>query len=301
MNVTLPNVTHPVISKTFAEHALELSAMHGLSLAHRKTLHGHMYTCVAREPDVLWMHRKASLRFCESLIEDPKDVMHVVHGVDLWSDLVDTGALTASKDCHLRGFRKGGQCLCNSSSFGIECENLYDEGSYYFEQNFSHYGALDFRARQVIAAHQLSDCEHVLEIGGHLHPLTELLQKTVTVVDEYTVPYFQRHGKHVKRHLKITWQEWQRLAMGGDEDCLAFIGASVIDTDLSNFLVSRSFKLVVLEYAVHTPRAASSVKELLSLGVYKQLMSLGMDMETPVQGAGSQGSARRMLLLQPAR
>ena len=167
--------------------------------------------------------------------------------------------------------------------------------------NFNHYDAADFRARQIVAAHQLHDCEHVLEIGGHLHPLTELLQKSVTVVDEFTVPYFQRQGNYVKRHLKITWQEWQRSAKEGDVDCVAFLGVPEVDADLKDFLLSPQaggFKRVLLEYAVYNLPAANSIFELLSHNAYEQLMSLGMTMATET-AHGPRGAHRHMFLLRP--
>ena len=77
LNATLANITVPQVGKSFAQHALELSMVHKLSPALRRILHGHMYKCVAHDPDVLQMHRQASLKFCESLIEEPKSIMQV--------------------------------------------------------------------------------------------------------------------------------------------------------------------------------------------------------------------------------
>ena len=150
----------------------------------------------------------------------------------------------------------------------------------------------------MVTAHHLRDCSHVLEIGGHLHPLTELLQKAVTVVDPHTTAYFEQQGRHVKRHMKITWQEWQRSAMVGDEDCFAYLGAPVIDSDLSDFLRQHDFKLVMFEYARGNLGAAHSTQRLLQLGIYETVMLLGMDMGTDAP-QGRAATQRQMVLLRP--
>ena len=58
----------------------------GINLYTTRILHAHLYTCGGRESTLLKLHRKASLKFCESLLEH-QSIEHFAQGIDCFTDL----------------------------------------------------------------------------------------------------------------------------------------------------------------------------------------------------------------------
>ena len=129
--------------------------------------------------------------------------------------------------------------------------------------------------RQVLAAHFLRDCPHVIEIGGHLRPVTAYLThhpQSVLVVDPKTVPYDgdELNGKacrvrHVARKFQELSYDYTPRSYG-----LVILGFSLKPFgsrsplgDLLFSLVDHA-KLVIVEYSPKLERASSQVPRLLA-------------------------------------
>ena len=129
--------------------------------------------------------------------------------------------------------------------------------------------------RQVIAAHFVRDCAHIVEIGGHLTPITGFLTHTpqsVLSVDPKTTAYEadELNGQHCSvRHVPKKFQEisydytprsYALVLLGyslkpfGSREPLGQLLFSLID----------NAKTIVIDYAPDLERAASQVPEIVS-------------------------------------
>lgn len=143
------------------------------------------------------------------------------------------------------------------------------------EKDIPHLAGLGATMRQVFAAHFMRDCPHVLEIGGHIRPITPYLTHrplSVTSVDPKTQAYeaSELHGTpcHV-RHIPAKFQQidydyepgtYGLVLLGyslkpfGKRDPLGDLLFSLID----------NAKTTIIEYAPELERAASQVPHIVS-------------------------------------
>jgi len=143
------------------------------------------------------------------------------------------------------------------------------------EDSLPHLSGPAAAVRQVLAAHFVRDCEHVVEIGGHIRPVTDYLihaPRSVLSVDPKTPAYEadQLHGRpcHV-RHVPKKFQEvaydyaprsYGLVLLGyslkpyGQREPLGQLLFSLID----------NAKVVVIEYPPALERATSQVPEIVS-------------------------------------
>lgn len=156
--------------------------------------------------------------------------------------------------------------------------------------------------RQVLAAHFLRDCPHVVEIGGHLRPVTDYLTHSplsVLSVDPKT-PAFESeelngrpcHVRHLPRKFQEAEYDYAPQSYG-----LVLLGYSLKPFGSREPLGKLLFGLidnartVVLDYAPALERAASQVPSILSRPALDVLLSL----DITIDEAGLEGSpyARR--------
>ena len=129
--------------------------------------------------------------------------------------------------------------------------------------------------RQVLAAHFLRECPHVLEIGGHLRPVTPYLQHrplSVLSVDPKTPDYSAEtlnghpcHVRHVARKFQDVTYDYAPRSYG-----LVLLGYSLKPFgsreplgDLLHGLFDNA-KVVVLDHSPQLERATSQVPLLLA-------------------------------------
>lgn len=146
--------------------------------------------------------------------------------------------------------------------------------------------------RQVIAAHFLRGCPHVLEIGGHLRPITSYLTHhplSVTVIDPKSIPCEaeELNGRPCRvRHLA---QKFQDVAIGlaADSYGLVMLGYSLKPFGSRPALDERLFALIdgaritVLDYAPALPRAAEQVPLILARPSVSMVCGLDLVIDDP--------------------
>ena len=164
-------------------------------------------------------------------------------------------------------------------------------------------------ARQVLAAHFVSDCEHIVEIGGHFRPVTPFLHhgpKSVLVVDPKVAPYEaeELNGKPCRvRHVAAKFQEleWNlpRFEYG-----LVFVGYSLKPFgdraplgDLLFDLIDNA-RVVVLEYPPALERSSSQAPYILGRETLKKRCSIEMTLDDAEIG-GSPYARRLFTVLDP--
>lgn len=144
--------------------------------------------------------------------------------------------------------------------------------------------------RPVLAAHFLRECPNVIEIGGHIRPITPYLThrpRSVLVVDPKAEPFEaeELNGapcrvRHVARKFQEIRYDYQDRSYGlvmlgyslkpyGDHEPLSGLLFSLIDRA----------KLVVVEYAPALERAASQVPRLLAREGARVLCSVELVLE----------------------
>jgi len=165
--------------------------------------------------------------------------------------------------------------------------------------------------RQVLAAHFVRDCEHVVEIGGHIRPVTAYLThtpKSVLSVDPKT-PDFEAgelNGQPCRvRHVSKKFQEVEydysphtyglvllgySLKPFGKREPLGQLLFSLID----------NAKVVVIEYPPELERATSQVPEIVARPTLKQLCQFTLDLQDDAI-EGSPYTRRLFHVLHPAR
>jgi hypothetical protein len=129
--------------------------------------------------------------------------------------------------------------------------------------------------RQVLAAHFVRDCPHVIEIGGHIRPVTPYLThhpRSVLVVDPKTEPYeaeeLNGHPcrvRHVARKFQDVTYDQPRHGYG-----LVMLGYSLKPFGRKEplgellFALIDNARVVVVEYSPALERASSQVPRLLA-------------------------------------
>ena len=144
-----------------------------------------------------------------------------------------------------------------------------------FPDNIPHLSGPGAAIRQVLAAHFVRDCPHIVEIGGHLRPVTDYLTHaplSVLSVDPKTPPLEaeELHGRPCKvRHVSRKFQEveydYAPMSYG-----LVLLGYSLKAFGSREPLGQLLFGLidnartVILEYPPALERASSQVPSILA-------------------------------------
>lgn len=142
-------------------------------------------------------------------------------------------------------------------------------------QDLPHLAGVGASLRQVFAAHFLRDCPHVLEIGGHIRPVTDYLTHnpvSVTSVDPKTAAYEAEtlNGRPCRiRHIPKKFQEIDYDYAPGSYG-LVLLGYSLKPFGSRDPLGELLFSLIdnarvtVIEYPPALERATSQVPQIVS-------------------------------------
>lgn len=163
--------------------------------------------------------------------------------------------------------------------------------------------------RQVLAAHFLRDCPHIVEIGGHIRPITPYLTHkplSVLSVDPKTQPYdaeeLNGHPCRV-RHLACKFQEatyehapfsYGLVLLGyslkpfGSREPLGQLLFSLID----------NARTVVIEYPPELERAASQVPHIVARPTLAAVCTIELTLDDDAI-TGSLYARRRLHVLKP--
>ena len=163
--------------------------------------------------------------------------------------------------------------------------------------------------RQVLAAHFVRECEHIVEIGGHIRPVTDYLThapKSVLSVDPKTPAYEAEmlnrkpcRVRHVARKFQEVAYDYSPRSYG-----LVLLGYSLKPFGSREPLGQLLFALidnartVVLEYPPALERASSQVPEILSRPALKEFCGFEIAIDDP-EIAGSPYARRRFHVLKP--
>ncbi|KQY15175.1 hypothetical protein [Rhizobium sp. Root482] len=175
------------------------------------------------------------------------------------------------------------------------------------DRDIPHLAGLGATMRQVFAAHFMRDCPHVLEIGGHIRPITPYLTHrplSVTSIDPKTEAYEadQLNGSPCQvRHIAKKFQEIDYRYQPGSYG-LVLIGYSLKPFGRRDPLGDLLFSLIdnaatiVIEYAPELERAASQVPQILSRPSVAVRGRFDLHLHDP-EIAGTPYAARRFYVL----
>ncbi len=161
--------------------------------------------------------------------------------------------------------------------------------------------------RQVLAAHFVRGCPHILEIGGHLRPITPYLTHrplSVLSVDPKT-PAFEADTlnghpckvRHVSRKFQEVGYNYEPKSYG-----LVLVGYSLKPFGRSEpigdlfFSLIDNARIVVVEYSPELERASSQVPHIINRTGLMMVCSFDMQLNDE-QIAGSNYSRRRFVVL----
>lgn len=174
-------------------------------------------------------------------------------------------------------------------------------------KDIPHLAGLGATMRQVFAAHFMRDCPHILEIGGHIRPITPYITHhplSVTSVDPKTEAYeaSELNGQqcHV-RHIPAKFQQIDYHYQPGSYG-LVLLGYSLKPfgrkDPLGDLLFSliENAKTVVIEYAPELERAASQVPHIVSRPAVTIRGQFDLNLHDP-EIAGTPYAARRFYVL----
>ena len=165
--------------------------------------------------------------------------------------------------------------------------------------------------RQAVAAHFVADCRHVIEIGGHVRPVTPLLSHgpdSVLVVDPKLEPYEaeELNGRPCKvRHIARKFQEVSFDAPVGQYG-LVLLGYSLKPFGAHHplgrllFTLIDNARTVVLEYSPALERASSQIPCILARPTIKVRCSIEFTLDD-TEIRGSPYARRRLIVLDPAQ
>lgn len=164
--------------------------------------------------------------------------------------------------------------------------------------------------RQVLAAHFVRDCPHVVEIGGHIRPITPYLTHhplSVLSADPKTEPFeaeelngFPCRVRHVGRKFQEIDYEYEPRSYG-----LVLLGYSLKPFGRNEALGDLFFSLtdnaqtVVLEYPPALERATSQVPHILARETLREHCRFDLDLHDAAI-EGSPYAHRRFHVLKPA-
>jgi hypothetical protein len=179
-----------------------------------------------------------------------------------------------------------------------------------FPDTIPHLSGPGAAIRQVLAAHFVRDCPHVVEIGGHVRPVTDYLTHaplSVLSVDPKTPPLEaeELHGRPCRvRHLSCKFQEVEYDYAPGSYG-LVLLGYSLKAFGSREPLGQLLFGLidnartVVLEYPPALERASSQVPSILARPSLEVTCSFEITIDDP-QIRDTPYAARRFHVLRPA-
>jgi hypothetical protein len=165
--------------------------------------------------------------------------------------------------------------------------------------------------RQVIAAHFVAGCRHIIEIGGHLRPVTPFLTHgpdSVLVVDPKIEPYEAKilNGRPCKvRHIARKFQEIAIDAPAGQYG-LVLLGYSLKPFGArqplgrSLFDLIDNAQIVVLEYPPALERASNQIPHILERPTVKVRCTIELTLDD-AEIRGSPFARRRLVVLEPAQ
>jgi hypothetical protein len=164
--------------------------------------------------------------------------------------------------------------------------------------------------RQVLAAHFVRDCPHILEIGGHIRPVTPYLTHqplSVTSIDPKTpdLESDQLNGqpcrvRHIGKKFQQIEYDYAPLSYG-----LVLLGYSLKPfgkrEPLGQLLFSLidNAKRIVIEYPPALDRAMSQVPEIFSRPNLVQICSFDIRLDDAAI-SGSPWATRRFHVLEPS-
>ncbi len=163
--------------------------------------------------------------------------------------------------------------------------------------------------RQVLAAHFVAGLPHILEIGGHLRPVTPFLNhapESVLVVDPKVVPFeaTELNGAPCRvRHVAKKFQELDYDLPSGRYG-LVMLGYSLKPFGAREAVGDLLFRLidnaavVVLDYAPALERASGQVPHILGRKTLKQRLAFRLVLED-AEIAGTPYAERRFVVLDP--
>jgi len=178
-----------------------------------------------------------------------------------------------------------------------------------FPDTIPHLSGPGAAIRQVLAAHFVRDCPHVVEIGGHVRPVTDFLTHaplSVLSVDPKTPPLEaeELHGRPCKvRHLSRKFQEVEYDHEPGSYG-LVLLGYSLKPFGSREPLGQLLFGLidnartVVLEYPPALERASSQVPSILSRPSLETICGFDITIDDP-QIKDTPYAHRRFHVLRP--
>jgi hypothetical protein len=163
--------------------------------------------------------------------------------------------------------------------------------------------------RQVLAAHFVRDCPHIVEIGGHRKPITGFLTHaplSVLSVDPKTPDHRAETlgGRSCRvRHVGAKFQDVAFELEPGSYG-LIMLGYSLKPLGARSALGEKLFglidraRIVVLDYAPALGRAADQVPSILSRPTLSILCQFDLELRDPAI-AGSPYASRRFFVLKP--
>lgn len=164
--------------------------------------------------------------------------------------------------------------------------------------------------RQVMAAYFVSGCRHVIEIGGHLRPVTPFLThgpESVVVIDPKTRPYEaeELNGRACRvRHIARKFQEVTLEAPRGQYG-LVLLGYSLKPfgdrqpLGPSLFSLIDNARTVVLEYPPAFERASHQIPRILARPGARVRCTIEFTLDDG-EIRGSPFARRRLIVLDPA-
>ena len=176
--------------------------------------------------------------------------------------------------------------------------------------DISHLAGPAAPVRQLLAAYFVRECPHIVEIGGHLTPVTPFLvhhPESVLVVDPKIVPHDETalngrpcRVRHVARKFQALTFDLAPYTYG-----LVMLGYSLKRAGGSEALGGKLLdlvdqaRIVVIEWALQLERAALQVPHLLSRPGLRQLCRIDFTLEDGTIEHSPYGQ-RRLVVLEPA-
>jgi hypothetical protein len=177
-------------------------------------------------------------------------------------------------------------------------------------QDLPHLSGPAAAIRQVLAAHFVRGCPHVLEIGGHMRPVTGYLTHaplSVTSIDPKTAEYEaeELNGRPCRvRHIARKFQDVE-LDFAPRSYGLVLLGYSLKPFGKREPLGKLMFSLldnasvVVIDYTPEFERAASQVPSILTRPTLTSYCSFELKLEDP-EIAATPYARRRFHVLRPS-
>lgn len=177
------------------------------------------------------------------------------------------------------------------------------------EDSLPHLSGPAAAVRQVLAAHFLRGCDHILEIGGHIRPITDFLAhtpKSVLSVDPKTPAYVadRLNGYPCRvRHVPRKFQEVEYDYAPGSYG-LVLLGYSLKPYGSREPLGQLLFSLIdnaqviVLDYSPTLARATSQTPSIVNRPTLRVSCSFDIHLDDAAI-AGSGHEHRRFVVLHP--